>query len=1344
MKKCPKCGSRIREGSAFCVNCGAKLSSGKFLKKKKRKSHKKIWGIVAIAVLLLLGAVIVHLMLQNKDGNVVVANVEEVISLLKESGQDYGYENALSELTEKYSSDVEGDKYYRLQQNFKGIPVHGRSVVYATDKHGKALAITGNVVDINAEINLTPSINQEDANLTVSDYLKHEYNFVGEDVISISQISFDDLYIYCNNGGNRLVYEVNAICRSDSLYYYTIIIDAHSAEILSVVSTLNDESVTGYKASDTERKYGFPVEKYGEDVYILEDTARGIIVQNFDGLESSTTNLSGESISHFTDGTSSIVVSDDIIFGNGDEARKGYEEAATLLQNASRIQDYFIDLGIKQQTSTGNLVLYYNDGYGEGRNARGGRDGDGNGILSMGQITGVEDIDVMAHEYGHVLSYYLVNWVTNSVENYAINEATSDVYGELVEAWYYGNPDAPNWIIQGDNIDVRRNLFDPSETGNAKSTAGIPNNSEISNDHIKPYGYQYSTVISRVAYLLWNGGTDGNTSKKIPTEDIAMLWYRTLLMMPADCDFWGFRELMELAAESMSFTEKQLKGISEAFDEVGISGPNNVDIECDYNLQKNFELSVYESDGLLCDNYAVQIRKAQSFLGFNIKTKPGGFAISHNVTKREPYTIELAEEGTYIFTITNNENPENTVIFTADIREKKGDPSVSIYTHFNGNNVRGVVYEIVEENGAEIHKPVTEAKVSIVSHADQNNADAVLHPDIDGYFEDNLPVGNYTVSVEADGYISQSISFSLTETDSVQLPICLSPLKAKPEIEETTNNNQENPTNKQLLKANTRISDSFTEEYVYSYNDAGQLIKRTNTSYNNGAKTFAYDWLYLYDSSGKMIAEKDSNSNYNDYEYHYDGSLLTGYTYNDIRENRIVISTTYHFEHDAAGNVVSVTTNGTDPDVWTKGKYSYDGEGHRISGEEEEKYGDHYFERKFSYDYSYPGMIIITKEETMFDFTSTSRFIQIRDFEKNILGAFELLDGYSIKTDKDGYITEVVDANGTIVHMFEYIDGETTKSTHGGRYDKNLVTGYEQAIRYLEDEIIPNYVIPTEKMTATYYCQTYGGMAGQAYATTSANNLYTLSQIRPWLLAYNVADYNSDRIADLFVITLEGYGEGEIGQAEIKRRIYMFDENGQVTPRAWFNTAASASQKKMVFAFLDDKLVELSFSDYSMSREGDNATLIEYPITDKLRYHDTSINVKQFNPNTNELEFILSFYRHSYPNSNPTWGSDYGEYKTEYDAMLAVQDLLHENYIFGIEMPISDMWVNRWSDDFYLTDEAEWNAFKLEISSSPSEIVYGVELVGGPRYDEKGLLNTTTGTTVFSCDKYELSERSSS
>lgn len=52
MKKCPKCGSRIREGSAFCVSCGAKLSKGKYMSQKSKRKKKSLLKAIVITVLL--------------------------------------------------------------------------------------------------------------------------------------------------------------------------------------------------------------------------------------------------------------------------------------------------------------------------------------------------------------------------------------------------------------------------------------------------------------------------------------------------------------------------------------------------------------------------------------------------------------------------------------------------------------------------------------------------------------------------------------------------------------------------------------------------------------------------------------------------------------------------------------------------------------------------------------------------------------------------------------------------------------------------------------------------------------------------------------------------------------------------------------------------------------------------------------------------------------------------------------------------------------------------------------------------------------------------------------------
>lgn len=211
-----------------------------------------------------------------------------------------------------------------------------------------------------------------------------------------------------------------------------------------------------------------------------------------------------------------------------------------------------------------------------------------------------------------------------------------------------------------------------------------------------------------------------------------------------------------------------------------------------------------------------------------------------------------------------------------------------------------------------------------------------------------------------------------------------------------------------------------TEE-AFLYNDMGKITQRITTGYNAGEQTYSYITEYLYDGAGNLLSRKDADSPFTEYEYYYDSGVLTGYTFHEIMGDVVAISTTYHYERDDDGNIVRITTTGTNEDVWTNGVYTYDGEGRCVSAYEHERYGDHEFERNMTYDYSNMGAVIVTREETMFGFTDTTRYVQFGDMEYGYINGAQMYDGYSIVTDTDGYITGVKDNNGQLVNTFEYV-----------------------------------------------------------------------------------------------------------------------------------------------------------------------------------------------------------------------------------------------------------------------------------------------------------------------------------
>ena len=232
---------------------------------------------------------------------------------------------------------------------------------------------------------------------------------------------------------------------------------------------------------------------------------------------------------------------------------------------------------------------------------------------------------------------------------------------------------------------------------------------------------------------------------------------------------------------------------------------------------------------------------------------------------------------------------------------------------------------------------------------------------------------------------------------------------------------------KNISRVATLYNGEVSTEDVFEYDDRGNIIQRVTSGYNNGVRTYSIVKEYHYDEAGMLVSIKEADSPFNDIEYHYDFGLLSGYTSNEIMGDVIGNSVTYHFERDEKGNVVKITTTSSDPDLWTNGEYIYNDMGRCISAYEHERYGDHEFKRTMSYDHSYKGAVIVTMDETMFDFTNTTRSIQFGDMEYGYIYGPELYEGYSVVTDSDGYIAGVEDENGQLIASFEYITGASPK-----------------------------------------------------------------------------------------------------------------------------------------------------------------------------------------------------------------------------------------------------------------------------------------------------------------------------
>ena len=626
-----------------------------------------------------------------KDGsNITVSSAEDAATQLKELGDDIGYENALSELTEKSTTTVDGDIYYRLQQNYQGLPVYGRTVVCVTDENGTAIAITGNALDVGDNIQLEPSISYEQIKESVYSYFENTLGYTEITTMDIPIPDKDHLCIYNSevDGVLCLAYNIDIVFKNvTEVGAFETIIDANSAEILFVNSKLKYDTEVTLNLQGQEQLYEDVRCAVEDGTYKLNDVQFGIgacLAINKMTLFDFLTEFRAQ---HY-DGAEDVVW----------DQKSSPNEAAVDAYVNTQISYQFFDkvLGNKSTDGKGKAVIavlsgviqkdgedWTNNAYSSSSHT------DDSKVTVLGFGIGVDNgvalsayLDTVAHEYMHGVETFHSN-MTYSGESGAIMEALSDIFGELVESWNKENKGltqaSPDWIHN-----IGRNLNDPEKSGNPWAYKGknwYSGSQDNGGVHIN------STVISHAAYLMSEDG-----GGLLTMNELAKLWYRAMLMMPSDCDFAECRTLVELAAKSMGLSDAQIVCVGEAFDTVEISNGEPVD----YEVSSSATLSVYGADSNLCSNYTMQIAGTKTvwnkevdptedfynmYIYFKQNTSTEKYYETRKITTNEPVLLGL-DLGTYTITLIDDNGTGTPVSFKIKVGGQDGKDNLDIYTDF--------------------------------------------------------------------------------------------------------------------------------------------------------------------------------------------------------------------------------------------------------------------------------------------------------------------------------------------------------------------------------------------------------------------------------------------------------------------------------------------------------------------------------------------------------------------------------------------------------------------------------------------------------------------------------------
>lgn len=625
-----------------------------------------------------------------------IVDEASALTAIEELSDNIGIKNVSEELTSSSTNSVSGNTYYRFQQTSQGLPVYGRSLVIAADSAGSGLTLTGNYASVE-KIDLTPTLSTEEINNFIIDYIKETINPTNIESFSFHYYDEEDLCIYYSDEtkDSHLAYVINAAVIADNSQHFEIVVDANSGDVYSCTNTLWTNTTTGYAASDTEHQNGFNIFQTDDENYIIYDEERQISLRTFNY-----TTSQGLVSVYFSD-LPQILTSSDIYFGNTElENTWDYEKGAHTMANLTKIYDYFKNTFSYQAPYP--VRVYYNDAYCNGENALGGTadfGGDMYGLVSMGYTFSADAIDIMAHEYTHYVTATTIKW-NGGKETGALCEAFSDIFGEIIESkvtdneinWHHGSrniedPDANTFTYCiYESQDKECPFFTKNGNHQHNTDYSIEKNTCLlmipypityldDSWYLTSDGHQLSLVVSHAAYQMWSGIENSSPEyEALSTDQLAELFYSTILTMPSDCTMEEFATLITNNAKIMQaqnkLTPKQYACVEEALLGAGLSPIEMIT----YQVTASPVLSVYDVHGNLYDNYTVT-DTIVSDDSSNGETK------TYTVLAPEKITLELGS-GYHIITITDNAPDANVYTYYVNVVSQKGVSELSVYTTY--------------------------------------------------------------------------------------------------------------------------------------------------------------------------------------------------------------------------------------------------------------------------------------------------------------------------------------------------------------------------------------------------------------------------------------------------------------------------------------------------------------------------------------------------------------------------------------------------------------------------------------------------------------------------------------
>lgn len=186
-----------------------------------------------------------------------VTDQESARQALDDIAPQLGIKDVERELGECREDAVLGNTYYRFPQEYQGIPVYGRSVVVVADNAENGTLVSGNLTGV-GRLNTKPTISFEDASEALTTFITDMPDYRKNTEVSIFPAGSSPLVIYQEKSTAHLAYAIEAVFHNTKgVNCGEFLVEANTGEVLHFSPSLYE--ATGYAASDTDKKNGFPV-----------------------------------------------------------------------------------------------------------------------------------------------------------------------------------------------------------------------------------------------------------------------------------------------------------------------------------------------------------------------------------------------------------------------------------------------------------------------------------------------------------------------------------------------------------------------------------------------------------------------------------------------------------------------------------------------------------------------------------------------------------------------------------------------------------------------------------------------------------------------------------------------------------------------------------------------------------------------------------------------------------------------------------------------------------------------------------------------------------------------------